>query len=367
MLNRILRTAHQQSPRRSPRGRRSCQTHRLLDVARRKSHALPAGDLNESKSQGGEVVVGGAQRPRTPSAETLVLAGEDSRFIEHLVNQGGPSPAEYAELSGWFSNTMCRYRSGAIGDDYIAALWNGFGEAFTCKTMQGFVARRPHGYHGDFECIDRIYDLWCAPEPHLRTWDLFFHDLAATKAVRNRKTYFIETLNNFVANRAGEIKVLDVGCGSGRCVQEWLQQDGFGRVSFCCVDHDPDATAFARGVCREFGDRARFHTTNAIRALPAGDFDFAWSAGVFDYFSDRVFKLLLKRMAHSVLPGGRIVVGNFSTDNPTRDTMEFGGWKLFHRTREQLLTLGQEAGFHRAQMKVESEAEGVNLFLTIDT
>ena len=295
----------------------------------------------------------------------------DIRFVEELVCKGGPAPHEYAALAAWFGDVMRRYREGTCTDGHLARLWEAFGDAFTLKTLQGFVARKPHGYRGDYEIIERIYDHWTAKESHLMAWDLFFHQQAAPKAVRNRKAYFIERLNTFLALRgaaAGTIRVLDVGCGAARCVRDWIGQSNgrHARVAFDCVDHDPEAVMCAGDLCGPLGGNVHLRNENVFRLQLRGTYDFIWAAGLCDYFSDDAFVALLQKLRRGLGPAGRIILGNFCDRNPTRDYMEFGKWKLIYRTAEQLLSLGAKAGLSRQEMSVESESEGCNLFLVCD-
>jgi hypothetical protein len=63
---------------------------------------------------------------------------------------------------------------------------------------------------------------------------------------------------------------------------------------------------------------------------------------------------------------GKVVIGNFSTLNTSRDYMECGEWFLFHRDIAKLTELAGKAGVDPDSVSIESEATGVNLFLKID-
>ena len=61
-----------------------------------------------------------------------------------------------------------------------------------------------------------------------------------------------------------------------------------------------------------------------------------------------------------------MIIGNFSTENPSRNMMElFGDWYLEHRSHSHLVDLALQAGIDRENIYVGEEAEGVNLFLHI--
>ena len=52
------------------------------------------------------------------------------------------------------------------------------------STIQGFVYNKPHGYAGDFEVIDRIYNYHIAEPKHLSKWDTFFiHSMELMQSV----------------------------------------------------------------------------------------------------------------------------------------------------------------------------------------
>ena len=104
-----------------------------------------------------------------------------------------------------------------------------------------------------------------------------------------------------------------------------------------------------------------------LRYCPQRQYDLIWSAGLFDYFEDHVFVRLLHRFLGYVVPGGELVIGNFHPRNPTRNYMEaMGEWMLHHRKEEEMIQLALRAGVAgRAFLKVEQEAEGVNLFLRV--
>jgi SAM-dependent methyltransferase len=231
-------------------------------------------------------------------------------------------------------------------------------------TLQGFVCARPHGYAGDFEIIDRIYQKHISADPRFAPWDAYFQSRSASQAVRNRKTYFHELLK-LHSSRCRPLRVLKLASGPGRSMFEWLTVHPDADVSFHCVELDPKAIAFARNLNQAFLNRITFQQQNVIRFRPPQQYDLIWAAGLFDYFDDRVFQMVLSSLIPAIAPGGELVIGNFSTANPSRCYMEFGGWNLYHRTPETLETLAINAGANGRKLSVGSEPEGVNLFLHV--
>jgi hypothetical protein len=75
---------------------------------------------------------------------------------------------------------------------------------------------------------------------------------------------------------------------------------------------------------------------------------------------------MLQQFYSMLFDNGCLVIGNFSDNNPTRDFMELAcDWYLHHRSVSKLEQLGLSNGFNSNQVKIEQEAEGVNLFLHI--
>jgi len=289
------------------------------------------------------------------------------RLIRDLVEAGGPQPSQYPMLHIWFHDIMQRYSLGELTPEDIAELRASFGDAGSPSTMQGFVARKPHGYHGDFEVIDRIYTTWISPDPKLAAWDLFFHSCSAPEAVRNRKDFLHNVLDSMTKKMPDrDLRILSVGSGPARDVAEYLSTDLAKRFHFTCLDQDPRAISHAQALCKQWPDQVSFIKTDVIRRLPSETFDLVWAAGLFDYFSDRIVVLMLRRLAKRVRPGGQLIIGNFGPENASRDYMEFGGWYLIHRTPAELLSLAALAGLPEGACAIRSECQGVNLFLEVE-
>lgn len=286
-------------------------------------------------------------------------------FWSALVQKGGPEPDQYAELETWFNELAGAVRSRAIDFIEVVHLLDSAGDAMSSpQTMQGFVRIRPHGYPGDFEVIDRIYQEWHSPNPDLVKWDRFFHSRAAPRAVRNRKKYFLAWLSEQEARLSNHprLRLLNVGSGPGRDLQEYFVNTPNSRILCTSIDNDARAIAHAATVCKSVSKRVSFRQENALRFRPSESPHLIWSAGLFDYLNDRLFVTLLRRMWRMLAAGGEMVIGNFSPMNSTRGYMEMGGWVLHHRDRAQLETLALKAGVPWEGINISSEAEGINLF-----
>ncbi len=285
-------------------------------------------------------------------------------YLKPFVDRGGPEPNEYLELNDYFSSINSRLKIGRVSREQIRELWTGCGDIFSEETMQGFVCKAPHGYRGDFEIIDRIYTKWISPKKHLQNWDKFFHWQPATDAVRNRKVFFKNILSEIEKSEIKEPMILNVGSGPCRDVYEYKHENPSSKIRFDCLDMDSNAIKYAKNLLN--GLDVNFFCENAFRFSPGKKYDLVWSAGRFDYLDTTRFIFLLDALIKMATADGQVVIGNFSTINPSRDYMEFGEWILIHRDINALTELAVKAGADPRTISVEAEATGVNLFLKID-
>jgi len=287
-------------------------------------------------------------------------------YLREVSARGGPRPAEDERVSGAFRELHGLRERGELSESTIELLRTEI--PFDPETMQGFVYRKPNGYAGCFEIIDRIYCRHHADRSDWFNWDRFMQSQGASVAVRNRKDYFIQTVldryGDTTEKRKGgyPMTVLNIASGPCRDVKELLDAARRLDVVVTCVEQDERAIQYARDLCRNHENRIEFIQANALRWSTDRKFDLVWSAGLFDYLSDSLFQRLLNRLFNRVRPGGELVVGNFCTSNPSRAYMEFSEWNLHHRSEEQLLAFGRELEGAN-DLRVDREPAGVNLFL----
>jgi extracellular factor (EF) 3-hydroxypalmitic acid methyl ester biosynthesis protein len=287
-------------------------------------------------------------------------------FVKKLVKNGGPDSSDYHEIAEWLKIIHADFINGKLNKEDIQILRDEMGEALSILTVQGFVYCKPHGYAGDYEIIEKIYLEHVSSDPDLRKWDLYFQLQKAPIAVRNRKQYFISLLNALDALDTGIANkhVLNVASGPARDLFEFYSQKKDRSLVFDNVEYDPLAISYAKNLCKNFLESINFLHTNAFDFSAEKKYRLIWSAGMFDYLNDKKFIFLLKSLASHLEEDGELVVGNFSTDNPTLPYMEVvGEWKLYHRTSEQLVLLAKACGFTDGSIRIGQEPEGVNLFL----
>jgi SAM-dependent methyltransferase len=287
-------------------------------------------------------------------------------FLKELVRKGGPDSSEYHELTSWLGTIHAEFKTGIISEKDLQLLRDEMGEALSILTLQGFVYHKPHGYPGDYEIIEKIYLEHTSNDPELRKWDLYFQLQKAPLAVRNRKQYFLDLLNSLEQANSGDSgkRVLNIASGPARDLFEFFSQGKGRTLVFDNVEFDPLAISYAKNLCKEFIEHIHFLHTNAFDFSTTKKYRLIWSAGLFDYLNDKKFIFLLNHVLPLLEDDGELVVGNFSTNNPTLPYMEiFGDWRLRHRTRDQLFSLAKSCNFKDEDICIGQEPEGVNLFL----
>jgi SAM-dependent methyltransferase len=291
---------------------------------------------------------------------------QEIEYLKELEKNGGPTENQYEELGNLYKSVNIRRRQGMISKEDMISLWETVPDVnCTTDTMQGYVRLKPRGYDGDFVIIERIYSGWLSPKEHLVNWDRFFHVQAAPRAVINRKDYCINILRSLNAQDSHR-DVLNIGCGPIQDIVEFLSE-GKSKVFFECVDYDKGAIEYSFNKAQKMGllSNIEFHRDNAFKFKPSKQYDLIWSAGLFDYLNEDIFKMLLSKLLVFVKPGGELAIGNFSLNNSSRDYMECGEWFLHHRSPDDLIKIATDCGVPREKVFVQSEPLGVNLFLHI--
>jgi len=303
----------------------------------------------------------------SPSNTTQIqtVAKSTASFIRSLAKKGGPDQPDYPLLNTLFQQFSQTTLREALSTEQLASIHDSFGSALSPETIQGWAYQKPLGYAGDFKIIEKIYNFDRSSVPHLMKWDDYFHSQKAPQAVRNRLSFFLDQLWKTKTDHPSGTQILNVASGPGRDMYEALKVLGASDLRIDCVEQDIHAIDFAKSLCQKFLHNINFIHKNIFRFVTDTTYHLIWSAGLFDYFNDNLFKRTIRKLSQSLKPNGRMVIGNFSPDNPSRGYMELCNWKLIHRSKEHLLQLAKECGFHDRQIRVEQEPEGINLFLVI--
>lgn len=271
----------------------------------------------------------------------------------------------YPQIDELIASISVLKKEGLISKKEIREISYYYGKAFLENTLQGAALLKKFGYAGDFLMIDNIYSNHFSDHPFYKSWDKYFQNQAAPKAVRNRKEYFKQLIKNKFHKRK-TINLLNIASGPARDLAELYPILSHSQtLKTVCIETDESAIKYAKNLTHDFQEYIEYINANIFQFETKHKFDVIWSAGLFDYFSDRNFLTILKKCKDWCSSNGEIIIGNFNAaHNPTRDYMEiFGEWFLNHRTRKELIELGKVAGFEESEIFIYNEPENVNLFM----
>ncbi len=301
----------------------------------------------------------------TQGPEIQKVVHESHTIISNIRQKGGPDQLDYPILNTIFQQFTSEAQHNRFSEQHLQSIREAFGESLSTETIQGWAFKKPLGYAGDYQIIERIYNYYTAENPNLSKWDHFFHAQKAPQAVRNRLSFFLDRLWKTKNSHPGHCDILNLASGPGRDMYEAMKALGPGGITIDCVEQDLNAIDHAKKLCQEFLSCIQFIHKNIFRFMTTKKYHLIWSAGLFDYFNDNVFKRTIARLIPLLQPNGKIVIGNFSTSNPNKGYMDLCQWNLFHRSKQHLRRLAEECGFLDHQVQVEQEPEGINLFLVM--
>ena len=280
-------------------------------------------------------------------------------LIEEIVEAGGPEENEYDELTKICDSLLTRKMT--IKEE--AELHEVLKPMLSLDSMIGLAFLKPHGYAGDHELIDRMYQKWQSSNNHLYKWDKYFHYLDAAIAVRNRKDYLKNQIFKVSSNEEFPM-VLNLASGPCTDLYEYFVENPDSNVMVDCLDLDANALEYGAAICDAYSEKIEYIHKNAFRFSTTKKYHLIWSAGLFDYFNDKLFIRLINRMYSKLADNGELVVGNFSPANTTKGFMEIlCQWYLHHRDEEKLTDLAIKGGVPEDKITINSEETGTNLFM----
>jgi extracellular factor (EF) 3-hydroxypalmitic acid methyl ester biosynthesis protein len=255
-----------------------------------------------------------------------------------------------------------------------------------CSPFAYRTFHKPLGYAGDYEMVNMM-----ARDPHeggslfAKVANRWFLSQWPAQAHRNRlKT--LKTLFEREALRAVQLrkplKVLNLGCGPAREVQEFLTENPLADwMEFQLLDFNDETVEYTSRVlnelCRVHGRKTRIRvqkkSVNQIlkeaaktwAGVKGERWDFIYCAGLFDYLSDRICKQLMGVFHGWLAPEGLLVATNVNPAKPFRHMLEFVlDWHLIYR-EPKILESFVPAHAAQDERRVEGDSTGVNVFLEL--
>ncbi|MGV3605395.1 MAG: class I SAM-dependent methyltransferase [Planctomycetaceae bacterium] len=286
--------------------------------------------------------------------------------------------AVYAKVLVAFeaSQKACREFEAANCDrpDVVRDMQNGLREEIKVWFDKSWIANRalakPSGFVGDYEMLIKLYDE-VTPATGLGGYiDLCILDLPLARAVRTRLKAAREFVLAEIAQRGGDIRVLDVASGPCREYMGWPHVPGQGNVEIVVMDNDPKALAFVESeVATQMpkGTELKPVRYNALRTRSAeatirnfGQFDIIYSVGLCDYLDDDQLISMLRGWRETLREGGVMLVAFKDTVQYDKTPYQWHlNWFFFQRTEEDCLKLFEQAGFDMENMAVSRDGTGI--------
>jgi SAM-dependent methyltransferase len=246
-----------------------------------------------------------------------------------------------------------------------------FGSQFFASRFIKRMFEKPLGYAGDYMMMQITYDNTpMGSTPFELLMDKAALEFNGSYAVRNRTAYLCakmaETLD------LPEIKIMSVPSGSAVEIQHFLKQitpKQAKKMQIDLLDQDAESLAYAKSkveaICktRRLKPTINYIQKNVVRHKFEINYNLIFSAGLFDYFNDKVAKYVATNIYKVLSPGGVAIIGNFSLEHKTKDFIEIlADWHLVYRTAQDLIRLYQDLD---PNLKIDSEPLGVNLFAVL--
>jgi len=259
--------------------------------------------------------------------------------------------------------------------DFVRRHWQ---PLFLCSPFARRTFYKPLGYAGDYEMMNMIHRN--QPEGG-SLYEKLIHFLLVSQwpaqSVRNRVAHFKHQLleeTARVARTGRRARILNVGCGPAREVQDFLKETPLANeADFVLLDFNDETLEYVAAQIKRlkgaFSQKTSVETqqVSVHHLLRSGTgtepaYDLIYCGGLFDYLSEPTCRALVQLFYDRLRPGGKVIVANMNDSKPFRNFIEFVlDWQLIYRDSAQMQALAPEAA--RESARVIAEATSVNLFL----
>ncbi len=312
-----------------------------------------------------EVTIPNEIKKNVDKYELLVAKIVSRHFLKHFT----PMFTAFSDLMGDMAIDLKQ-----VSAEYFREM---LGEYIYLAPFPKRAFTKPLGYSGDYEMMNHIYrNEVVGSTLFFKCLNYYFLNHPYSQAVRNRAVYLKEKIVDWLENHQNEseVRILSVACGPIRELCSLLSSENVNsdKLVFYLLDQDEGALAEAKRQLQllelKTGKTIKCHFINEnvvsfVRRSNDIKFHLIYSAGLFDYFSDSLARLVASRLYRLMLPSGELIIGNYCKFPAGQMQMELIlDWHLNYRTRDELLIL---YGAVSKCVKVEEESNGVNLFAII--
>lgn len=222
---------------------------------------------------------------------------------------------------------------------------------------------KPRGYSGDAHLLDFIYrheqvrdEVSASSALGQALYEVSSNALSST-AVRERRDILTRYVDEIAVERGGDVEVLTVASGHLREADGSIAlREGLIK-RWVALDQDPLSIG---SITRDFAGRRVDAIDGSLRGVlndlyALGQFDFVYSAGLYDYLSRAVSIKLTRKCVKMLKPNGVFLFANFSDELSDDGYMEtFMNWQLLLRSEADMWNIiDASVDRNRVEAKVE--------------
>jgi extracellular factor (EF) 3-hydroxypalmitic acid methyl ester biosynthesis protein len=207
---------------------------------------------------------------------------------------------------------------------------------------------RPRGYAGDAVLIDMIYfpqetDLSSTSSIGQQVYR-FNTNTPLSRTLRKRMKLTSDYIDNFTKEHP-QANILSVASGHCRELQYSSSIKNGEIARFVALDNDETSLEFMR---KQYGDLkiepAPLAVSDIVKGkAELGKFDLIYSAGLYDYLSNRFAQRLTKQLYDMLTPGGKLMLVNIASKYNEIGYLEsYMNWAMIGRNERQTLELATE-------------------------
>jgi extracellular factor (EF) 3-hydroxypalmitic acid methyl ester biosynthesis protein len=209
---------------------------------------------------------------------------------------------------------------------------------------------KPRGYAGDAVMLDYIY----RPQ-ELRASEIgrALHRATTTagsaQSIRWRRSRLADSILEHMESRP-RVRVLSVASGHLRELDIVNAMISRRNLEIVALDQDKESLDEAVRSYRQFDIQPLNRSISYLfKPNALGSFDLIYSAGLFDYLTDRTAISLIEALVAKLRPDGRLILGNYTPSSDGRGYMEgMMDWRLIYRSEHDLMRLASVAAAGRS-------------------
>nr|WP_274425885.1 class I SAM-dependent methyltransferase [Chelativorans sp. YIM 93263] len=206
--------------------------------------------------------------------------------------------------------------------------------------------KKPRGYSGDAHLLDFIYghpsvadEIANASSIGKALYYGYTRDAPSAAAVRERRDLLTRHVDLIASLRGLETEILAIAGGHLREAEHSIALREKRIKRWVALDQD---SLSVESVARDFQETCVEAIDGSVRGLLTGaynlgQFDFIYSAGLYDYLSERVAVKLTQICLQMLKPGGVFLFANFTTEMSDDGFLEtLMNWALLQRSEADM-------------------------------